>query len=118
MATLAKNAGGNSGPPDQGMRIAHARVMDTFCDDIFFSSSRPFLRNSQGLKIFLRVRQTSSGPPDKFQGAIMIEPGEGRSSELGMAGEVRCPLHCSTHTDATLDAMNLAQAMFAVVDTA
>lgn len=48
----------------------------------------------------------------------MIEPGEGRSSALGMAGEVRCPLHCSTHTDATLDAMNLAQAMFAVIDTA
>jgi hypothetical protein len=101
-----------------GIRLAHATNMNTSCNKPFFSSAHPFLRNDQGWRIFLKVQRVVPGPLHRFQGAVVVESGQGKPGFVGLVDEVQCPRHHADCTDATRDAIDLAQVVLAVIDTA
>ncbi|UST52404.1 hypothetical protein NF681_02130 (plasmid) [Comamonadaceae bacterium OTU4NAUVB1] len=92
--------------------------MTTLCNHPFFSLDQPFLRNHQGWKLFLNIRQTLPGPLHEFLGTVTIEAGEGRPGAKGRVREMECARPHTTCAEATRDAMNLAQVILAVIDAA
>lgn len=104
-------------PSGSGTRVALTGFMTDHFDNPFLSSKQPFLWSDEGWKIFLKIRQTTLGPLHTFQGAVIVESGQGRVCFEGLVEEVKCPRHHTTFMAAAYDAMDLSRVVLTVIRT-